>query len=620
MLKSQITILMTVPTTFAHRIPDNTVCASTCQTYSQGLRYIHSGFYSEDQFFKEAFMSVDIQKLNQLNRRSRTLVAGDDRAAARAMFKAIGLTDDDLAKPLIGIANTWTEIGPCNFHLRRLSAKIKEGIRAAGGTPLEFNTISISDGITMGTEGMKASLISREIIADSIELVTRANMLDGVVALSSCDKTIPGTIMALIRLDIPSLMLYGGSIAPGHYQDRDLTVVDVFEAIGSRARGAITAEEFYDIESLACPGPGACGGQFTANTMATVSELMGICPMGMADVPAMADAKDQVSYDAGQLILKLIEMDLHPRKIITRQALENGVVAAAATGGSTNSVLHILAFAREIGIPFTIDDIEAISRRTPIIADMKPTGKYTAIDMHRAGGTRLLTQRLLEGGYISGEILTASGKTLAEEAAYAQETPNQTVIRPLNDPIKASGGLVILKGNLAPSGCVVKLKGDEQMTHRGPARIFNREEDAFYAVQNQQIQKGDVVVIRYEGPIGGPGMREMLHVTAAIMGQGIGRDVILITDGRFSGGTRGLMIGHVAPEAMVGGPIALLEEGDIIVVDIENRTLTVELSDAELEKRRSHWQPPQPHYDSGVMAKYAKLVTQADDGAVTNLV
>lgn len=556
--------------------------------------------------------------LRALNARSRTLVEGDDRAAARAMLKAIGLTDDDLARPLIGIANTWTEIGPCNFHLRRLSARMKEGIRKAGGTPLEFNTVSISDGITMGTEGMKASLISRELIADSIELIARANYLDGLVALAACDKTIPGAIMALIRLDIPSLMLYGGTIMPGNYNGAPVDVVSVFEAIGARAAGKITQEELYAIENVACPGPGACGGQFTANTMATISQIMGICPMGMGDVPAEDPYKDDVSAQAGMLVLRLIEQDLRPSRIVTRNALENAIASAAATAGSTNAVLHTLAFAREAGIDFTIDDIEAISKRTPIIADLRPTGKYVAVDVYKAGGIALIGQKLLAGGYLHGGEMTVTGRTLAEECAQAKETPGQEVIKSVNDPIKDSGGLVILKGNLAPDGCVVKLKGDEPQTHRGPARIFDREEDAMTAVQNRQINKGDVVVVRYEGPVGGPGMREMLSVTAAIVGQGLGRDVVLVTDGRFSGGTRGVMIGHVAPEAMLGGPLGLLQEGDIIEVDIEKRLLRVDLSDEELARRRAAWQPPAPHYTSGVMAKYAKLVSQANHGAVTN--
>jgi dihydroxy-acid dehydratase len=556
-------------------------------------------------------------QLRELNARSRALLEGTDRSGARAMLKAIGLTDDDLAKPLIAIANTWTEIGPCNFHLMRLSARVKEGIRRAGGTPLEFNTVSISDGITMGTEGMKASLISREVIADSIELVTRANYFDGVIALSACDKTIPGTIMALIRLDIPSLMLYGGTIMPGQHGDEAVDIVSVYEAIGRYQTGAISLEELRQIENVACPGPGACGGQFTANTMAMISEIMGICPIGMGDIPAEDPAKFDVAAQAGELVLKLVQDDLRPSKLITRKSLENAIACSAATAGSTNSVLHTLAFAREAGVEFTLDDIETISNRTPVIADMRPTGKYMALDLYRAGGTALLAQRMLEGGYLHGDTPTVTGQTLAEIAAGAQETPGQKVLRPVDQPIKATGGLVVLKGNLALKGAVVKLKGDEPMVHRGPARVFDREEDAYHAIQQQQINKGDVVIIRYEGPVGGPGMREMLQVTAALVGQGLGRDVMLITDGRFSGGTRGLMIGHVAPEAMTGGPLGLLQEGDQIEVDIAERRISVLVAETELEKRRAAWSPPPPNYTSGVMAKYARLVQQADDGAVT---
>ncbi len=559
-------------------------------------------------------------QIAKLNERSRTLVEGNDRAAARAMLKAIGLTDADLAKPLIGIANTWTEVGPCNFHLRRLAHKLKEGIRAAGGTPFEFNTVSISDGITMGTEGMKASLISREMIADSIELVGRANYFDAVIALAACDKTMPGAIMALIRLDVPSVMLYGGSIMPGNLRGKDLTVQSVFEAAGAYAAGKISAEEFKEVEDAACPGPGACGGQFTANTMGIVGEILGISPMGYADIPAMDNEKDNFSYKVGELILHMIENDIRPSKIITRKALENSIAAVATTGGSTNGVLHTLAFAREAGIPFTLDDIEAISKRTPLIADMLPTGKYTAVDMHKAGGNRLVAKRLVDGGFVDGSALTATGKTLAQEAATAVETPGQKVVYNWDHPISQEGGLHILKGNLAPRGCVIKLKGDEPRTHRGPARVFDREEDAMHAVQSRHIVAGDVVVIRYEGPVGGPGMREMLGVTAAITGQGLGRDVLLITDGRFSGATRGMCIGHIAPEAMLGGPIGLLQEGDIITVDIDARTINIELSEAELEKRASAWTPPKPHYTSGVMAKYARTAYQADDGAATNVV
>jgi dihydroxy-acid dehydratase len=554
-----------------------------------------------------------------LNVNSRTLLAGSDRAGARAMLKAIGLTDEDLAKPLIAVANTWTEIGPCNIHLRLLSGKIKEGIRRAGGTPLEFNTISISDGITMGTQGMKASLVSREIIADGIELVTRANYFDGVIAISACDKTIPGSIMALLRLDIPSMMLYGGTIYPGSYQGEHIDIVSVYEAIGRYQTGQISEEELHAIENVACPGAGACGGQFTANTMATISEIIGICPMGMADVPAEDKAKLDVAQRAGELMIQLIENDIRPSKVITKTALENGIASAAATGGSTNAVLHTLAFAREAGIDFTIDEIEAISKRTPIIADMRPTGKYVALDLYKAGGVGLLAKRMLEGGYLDGDTLTVTGQTLAQAVANARETPGQQVIRPLNNPIKASGGLVILKGNLAPRGAVVKLKGDESQYHRGPARVFDSEEAAFDAVQNRDIKPGDVVIIRYEGPVGGPGMREMLQTTAALVGQGLGPDVMLITDGRFSGGTRGLMIGHVAPEAMVGGPLALIEEGDEIEVDVSQRRISLLVDDAELARRRAAWVAPEPNYSSGVLAKYARLVQQADDGAITNV-
>ncbi|MCA9888672.1 MAG: dihydroxy-acid dehydratase [Anaerolineae bacterium] len=565
-------------------------------------------------------MSTAAPDKTALNARSRTLLEGTDRAAARAMLKAIGLTDEDLEKPLIAVANTWTEVGPCNFHLRRLSAKIKEGIKRAGGTPLEFNTISINDGITMGTEGMKASLISRELIADSIELVTRANYFDGVIAISSCDKTIPGTIMALIRMNIPSLMIYGGTIAPGHLNDKPLDVVSVFEAIGKYQTGAIDYSELKAIEDHACPGPGACGGQYTANTMATIGEIMGISPMGMNDVPAENPNKLDVALRAGEMLLGLIENDITPDKIITRKSLENAIASAAATGGSTNSVLHTLAFAREAGIDFTIEDIREISLKTPIIADMRPTGRFVAEDMYNAGGIRLLAQRMLEGGYLDGSTLTVNGTTLAEEAASAKETPGQEVIHALDNPIKTSGGLVVLHGNLAPNGAVVKLKGDEPQYHKGPARVFNTEEDAFHAVQNQEIKKGDVVIIRYEGPVGGPGMREMLLVTAALVGQGLGRDVMLITDGRFSGGTRGLMIGHIAPEAMIGGPIGLLKEGDTIEVDIAKGSINVLIDDEEMVTRRKAWQAPKPNYTSGVMAKYARLVAQADDGAVSLLV
>ena len=550
------------------------------------------------------------------NLRSRTLVHGADRAGARAMLKAVGFSDEDLAKPLIGVANTWTEIGPCNFHLRKLALDVKRGIREAGGTPFEFNTVSISDGITMGTEGMKGSLISREVIADSIELVAMSNMLDGVVALSACDKTIPGTIMALIRLDLPSLMLYGGTIYPGHLNGRDIDLVNVFEALGQFQAGEISYDELMAVENVACPGPGACGGQFTANTMAMISEIIGICPMGMGDVPAEDPEKETVAYQAGEMMLDILERNIRPSDLVTRRSLENSLAASAATAGSTNSILHCLAFAREAGIDFTLDDIEAISRRTPIIGDMRPTGQYVALDLFKAGGVPILINRLIDGGYMVGDTPTVTGQTLAEACADAVETPGQDVIRDLDNPIKDSGGLVLLRGNLAPSGAVVKLK-DTPAPMTGPARVFDTEEDAFEAVSNRQIGEGDVLVIRYEGPVGGPGMREMLQITAALVGQGLGGKVGLVTDGRFSGGTRGLMIGHTAPEAAVGGPIALLKEGDRITIDVSRRLLQVELSDAELDARRARWSAPEPNYSKGVMAKYARQVSQADDGAVT---
>ena len=555
-----------------------------------------------------------------LNENSRTLVGGVSRAGARAMFKATGLGDEDLEKPLIAIANTWTEVGPCNIHLRRLATKVKEGIRAAGGTPLEFNTVTINDGITMGTAGMKASLISREMIADSIELVTRANYFDGIVALCSCDKTIPGTIMGLIRLNIPGLVLYGGTILPGDLDGEPQDIVSVYEAIGAYSAGKIPAERLKQVEDVACPGPGACGGQYTANTMANISQILGLCPMGFADIPAVDEQKDEVARQAGEIVLRLVAEDLRPDRLVTRKSLENSIAASTSTVGSTNSILHTLAFAREAGIEFTLDDIEAISRRTPVIADMRPTGRYVALDMYRAGGLRLLAQRLIDGGLIDGSTPTVTGRTLGEEAAEARETPGQDVIVSLDKPLKETGGLTVLRGNLAPDGAAVKLKGIEPLRHRGPARVFDSEEDAFVAIDNQDIRPGDVVVIRYEGPVGGPGMREMLQTTAALVGQGLGQDVMMVTDGRFSGGTRGLMIGHVAPEAMLGGPLGLLQEGDVISVDVEARSIDVELDDEELARRRAEWRAPAPHFTTGVMAKYARTASQADDGAATNIV
>ncbi len=552
-----------------------------------------------------------------LNRHSRAITQGPDRAPSRAMFKAVGLTDEDLDRPLVGIANTWIEVMPCNFHLRRLSAKVKEGVRAAGGTPIEFNTVAVSDGISMGTEGMKASLISREVIADSIELVTRGHLFDAVVALSGCDKTIPGTVMALARLDLPSLMLYGGSIMPGRFQGRDVTIQDVFEGVGAHAAKKMSDAELRDLESNACPGPGACGGQFTANTMATAFEILGISPIGSASVPAMDDSKDDVAYRVGEMVMELVRKNLTARRIITREALENAVASIAATGGSTNGVLHLLGVAREAEVDLRIDDFDRISSRTPLIADLKPGGRFVANDLYRAGGIPLVARRLLDAGKLDGDCLTVTGKTIGEEVRDADETPGQEVVLPVSEPLKPTGGLVILRGNLAPEGCVVKVAGHERTRHSGPARVFDREEDSFKAVQQGEINAGDVVVIRYEGPMGGPGMREMLGVTAALVGAGLGESVALLTDGRFSGATHGLMAGHVAPEAARGGPIAAVRDGDTITFDVDARRLDVEISEEEMDKRLREWKAPEPRYASGVMAKYARLVSSASEGAVT---
>ncbi len=555
--------------------------------------------------------------MTDLKRNSRAITDGPSRAPARSMLKAVGFTDADLRRPLVGVANTWIEIGPCNFHLRRLAAKVKDGIRAAGGTPLEFNTVSISDGITMGAEGMKTSLISREVIADSIELVARGNHFDALVCLSGCDKTNPGVVMALARLDIPGLALYGGSIAPGHYEGRDLTIQDVFEAVGAYGRGKITEAQLKAIENAACPGAGACGGQFTANTMSTVMEFLGISPMGSNGVPAMIEQKDAAAFAAGQLVMELLRRDLHPSQILTRHAIENAIAAVAATGGSTNAVLHLLAIAHEAGVELSIEDFDRVSARTPLIADLKPGGRFVASDLHNAGGIQLVARRLLEGGRLHADALTVTGKTLGEEARTAKETPGQEVVLPLDKPLNPNGGLAILKGNLAPEGCVVKVAGHKRLHHRGPAHVFDCEEDAFAAVQNGAIKAGDVVVIRYEGPKGGPGMREMLGVTAAIVGAGLGELVALLTDGRFSGATHGMMAGHVAPEAARGGPIAAVRDGDTIAFDVNARRLDLEISDEELQARLSRWQPPAPRYKTGVMAKYANAVSSASLGAVT---
>jgi dihydroxy-acid dehydratase len=533
------------------------------------------------------------------------------------MLKAIGFTDEDLAKPIVGVAHMWIETMPCNFNHRDLALKVKEGVRAAGCTPMEFNTISISDGVTMGTEGMKASLVSRDLIADSIELVARGYMFDAVIALVGCDKTIPGAAMGLIRLNIPGMILYCGSIAPGNFRGRDVTIQDVFEAVGANAAGKMSDDDLREIENVACPGAGACGGQYTANTMAMVMEFIGLAVMGTGSVSAVDPSKEKTALEAGKYAVDLLRRGVRPKDILTRKSFENAIAGVAATGGSTNAVLHLLAMAREAGIDLKIDDFDEISKRTPLIADLKPGGKYTAIDLGHAGGIGLVARRLVEKGYIDGGQMTVSGLTIGQETELANETPGQDVVYSADKPIKPSGGLVILKGNLAPDGSVVKVAGHERPYHRGPARIFEREEDAMKAVTSKQIKEGDVIVIRYEGPKGGPGMREMLGVTAAIVGEGLGESVALMTDGRFSGATRGLMIGHVAPEAAVGGPIAALREGDIIVIDIEKRRLDVELPDSEIRARFAEWKPPEPRYTSGVFHKYAALVSSASEGAIT---
>ncbi|HKQ63831.1 MAG TPA: dihydroxy-acid dehydratase [Methylomirabilota bacterium] len=548
---------------------------------------------------------------------SRVLVDGADRAAARSYFKAIGFTDEDLKRPLIGVAHCWIEITPCNWNHRKLAEKVKEGIRAAGGTPIEFNTISITDGISMGTEGMKASLISREAIADSVELVVRGHLLDGFVAISGCDKTIPAMVMAMARLNLPSVMLYGGSIAFGEYKGRRLTIQEVFEAIGAFNAKKIDAKELNEIESRACPGAGACGGQFTANTMSTAFEMLGVSPMGWNGIPATDPRKEEVAFDTGKLMMDILRKGLLPRQIITRKSLHNAIAGVMATGGSTNAVLHLLAIAKEAGVKLAIEEFDKISRKTPLLADMRPWGNYTAPEMYDAGGMGVVAKRLLEAKLIDGTAPTVTGRTIGEEAMAAPEPPGQKVIRPLSDPIKPEGGLAILWGNLAPDGCVAKISGQKRDFHRGPARVFEREEDSFAAVKAGKIKPNDVIVIRWEGPKGGPGMREMLHVTGALQGAGLGDTVALMTDGRFSGATHGFMIGHIAPEAAEGGPIAALRSGDIIVIDIKKRKLDVELSAAEIKKRLKGVKRPKPRYTWGVLAKYARLVGSASDGAVT---
>jgi len=549
--------------------------------------------------------------------RSAAVFDGPDRAAARAYMKGIGFDDDALKRPTIGIANTWIEAMPCNFHLRGLAEHVKAGVRAAGGTPMEFNTVAISDGITMGTAGMKTSLVSREVIADSIELTARGYQFDAVVALSACDKTIPGCVMALARLDIPSVMLYGGSIAPGRWHDRVVSIQDVFEAIGAHAAGNMSDEELRSLEDVASPGAGACGGQFTANTMACAFEALGISPSGSAMVPAEDSDKATVAERIGELVLNVLAEDLRPSQVITRESLENAITCLSASGGSTNGVLHLLAVAREAGLELDIDDFERISKRTPLLADLKPGGRFLATDLYAAGGVPLILNRLAEAGLLHEDAITVSGRTIGEEAAAAVETPNQEVVRPLADPLKSEGGLAILRGNLAPEGSVVKLAGTERRGQTGPARVFESEEECFRAVKDQGIAPGDIIVIRNEGPAGGPGMREMLQVTAALVGEGLGEQVALLTDGRFSGATRGLMAGHVAPEAVKGGPIAAIREGDEITIDIDARELSVALSDEEIAARVAAYQPPEPAYKSGVMAKYAATVSSASAGAIT---
>jgi len=549
--------------------------------------------------------------------KSRTLLDGADRAAARSYFKAVGFTDEDLKRPLVGVAHCWIEITPCNWNHRKLAEKVKEGVRAAGGTPIEFNTISVTDGIAMGTEGMKASLISRETIADSVELVIRGHLMDGFVGISGCDKTIPAMVMAMGRLDLPSLMLYGGSILYGEHKGRRLTVQDVFEAIGAFNANKIDARELNEIESRACPGAGACGGQFTANTMATAFEMLGVSPMGFNGVPAVDPRKEEIAFETGKLVMELLGKGVRPRQIITKKALYNAIAGVMATGGSTNAVLHLLAVAREAGVRLTIDEFDKVSRKTPLLADLKPWGGYTAPEMYEAGGMGVVARRLLDAGLLHADELTVTGRTIGDEARAARETPGQKVIRPLSNPIARHGGLAILRGNLAPDGCVAKLAGHAEQLFRGKARVFDREEDAFVAVKAGRVKAGDFVVIRYEGPKGGPGMREMLQVTGAIQGAGLGGSVALLTDGRFSGASHGFMVGHVAPEAAVGGPIAAVKNGDAIVLDVKRRRLDVQLSAAELKKRLRAVRRPKPRYTWGAMAKYARLVSSASDGAIT---
>jgi len=550
-------------------------------------------------------------------RRSAAITDGPDRAPARAMLKGTGFTDDDLARPIVGVATTWIETMPCNLNQRELAEHVKRGVREAGGTPMELNTIAVSDGVSMGTEGMRCSLVSREVIADSLELAARGHLFDGLVCLVGCDKTIPAAVMALARLDIPGLVLYNGSIAAGRYKGRDVTIQDVFEVVGAHAAGRVGPGEVHALESVACPGAGACGGQFTANTMSMALDLLGISPAGLNGIPAMHPDKARAAEDAGRLAMRLVRDDIRPSQIITRESIENAIAGIAASGGSTNGVLHLLAIANELGIPLEIDDFDAIADRTPIVASLTPGGRYVAVDLHEAGGVALITRELAKAGLVHGEPRNVDGRTVDQIVADARETPGQRVVLPIDRPLSPTGGLAILRGNLAPDGCVVKLAGHERRLHVGPARVFEREEDAFAAVKRRLIRPGDVVVIRYEGPAGGPGMREMLHVTAALVGEGLGEEVALITDGRFSGATHGLMVGHIAPEAFRGGPIAAVEEGDVIVLDVDARELRLDLPDDEIARRLAAWRAPAPRYTTGVLAKYACLVSSASEGAVT---
>ncbi len=554
---------------------------------------------------------------NPAKRRSAALTDGYERAGARAMLKATGLHDDDLARPLIGVVTEWIETMPCNLNQRDLAQHVKRGVRAAGGTPLEINTIAVSDGVSMGTEGMRAVLVSREVIADSIELVVRGHLLDGLVCIVGCDKTIPAAAMALARLDVPGLALYNGSIAPGRVAGREVTIGDVYEGIGAFAAGRIEARELYALESRACPGAGACGGQFTANTMATALEFLGISPAGLNSIPAVDPRKAEAAEQTGRLVMRLVAEDVRPSQIITRASLENAAAAISATGGSTNGALHLLAIARELDLPFSLDDFHDVVARTPVIASLKPGGRFFAVDLHEAGGNPLVARELLKGGLLDGDARNVDGRTVSEIAASAQERPGQEVVAPIEAPLKPTGGLAVLRGNLAPEGCIVKLSGGERRLHRGPARVFESEEECFAALKEQLIEAGDVVVLRYEGPAGGPGMREMFQITAAIVGEGLGESVALVTDGRFSGATRGLMVGHVSPEAVRGGPIAAVREGDTVVIDIDGRELSLEVSEDEIAERLRAWSPPPPRYRSGALAKYASLVSSASDGAVT---